>query len=88
MAGFNIENQFSGTLPGGLRIEAGAFSGGSDGTSFIPTRFTKLLGGMATGDITDHVIGHAVSICEGPTIKMALTDSTGVATVNYIAFGW
>ena len=44
--------------------------------------------GMAVGDITDHSVGHAVSLCAGPTIRMALTDASAVTKVDYIAFGW
>ena len=88
MAGFNLDNQRAGTLPGGLRIEAGEYTNAGDGTVFIPTTFTKLLGGVAVGDLTNHMPGRAVSICEGPTIQMAFTDSTGCTRINYIAFGW
>lgn len=87
--GMDLESQRAGTLPGGLRIECGEFTiGSADWTVYIPTGFTKLLGGIGTGDITDHMVGHAVSLCEGPTIRMSFTDSTGAGTVDYIAFGW
>lgn len=88
MAGFDLENQRAGTLPGGLRIEAGEFTTAADGTVFLPTGFTKLLGGIAVGDLTNPMIGRAVSLCEGPTIRMAFTDNTGAASIDYIAFGW
>ena len=92
MAGFDLDMQKSGTLPGGLRVECGEYtaldSTPYDGTVFIPTHFTKLIFGMAVGDITDHCVGHAVSICQGPTIQMALTDASGATKIDYIALGW
>lgn len=90
--GFDLELQKFGTLPGGLRIECGEYthldSTPFDGTVFVPTGFTKLLCGIAVGDITDQMIGRAVSLCAGPTIQMALTDGSGATKIDYIAFGW
>lgn len=92
MAGFDLELQKFGTLPGGLRVECGEYthldSTPFDGTVFIPTTFTKLIAGMAVGDITDHMVGHAASLCEGPTIQMTLTDGSAATKIDYIAFGW
>ncbi|MCK5017672.1 MAG: hypothetical protein KAS32_11465 [Candidatus Peribacteraceae bacterium] len=88
MAGMILDNQRAGTLPGGLRIECGDFTNSGDGTVFLPTGLTKLLGGLAVGDLTDPMAGRAVSICEGPTIRMAFNDSTGSGSIAYIAFGW
>ena len=88
MAGWDNETQRAGNIPGALRVECGEFTNSGDGTVFIPTGFTELIGGFGSGDLTDHMIGHAVSLCEGPTIRMAFTDSTGSAKISYVAFGF
>jgi len=87
MAGFNPDQQHSGTIPGGIRVECGDFTNAGDGTVFIPTQFTRLYGGVCHGDLTDSCGGRAVCICEGPTIQFAMADSTGMTAVSYIAFG-
>jgi hypothetical protein len=88
MAGINPDQQKFGTLSGGARMECGEFTNSGDGTIFVPTTFTKLFGGLCCADLTDTCAGRAVSICAGPTIQFAMTDSTGAASVSYIAFGW
>ena len=85
--GFDLENQRFGTVPGGVRIECGCITASGDGTVFVPTGLTKLYGGLCCADLTDSCSGYAASLCEGPTIQFAMTDSTGNATVNYIAWG-
>jgi len=92
MAGFDLDNQHSGTLPGGLRIEAGEYTV-SDGTqTMVPTQLLKLLGGIAVGESTDYVSGYPASICEGSSIAWVLSDSTPgswtAAGMNYIVWGY
>jgi len=87
--GMDLDTQRVGTLgSASVRVECGEFTNSGDGTVFIPTTFTTLLGGLAVGDLTDGMSGRAVSLCEGPTIRMAFNDSTGSAIVSYVAFGW
>jgi len=85
MAGIDLELQRIGTLPGGLRIQAGEFTV-VEATIFIPTTLTRLFGGIGTGELTAGVVGYASSICEGPTIKYNVTGDT-TTTLNYIAWG-
>jgi len=87
MAGFELDNQHSATIPGGVRIECGDFTNAAGATLDVPTQFTKLYGGVAYGDLTNACGGRAASLCEGPTIHFVLTDSTGMASVAYVAWG-
>jgi hypothetical protein len=89
MAGIDLANTFMGTLPtAGGHFQMGEFTNSGDGTVFVPTTFTNKVVGLAYGDLTDSMGGYANSICEGPTIKFSMADSTGSAGITYIAFGW
>jgi hypothetical protein len=82
----DLEMQRTGTLPGGLRIQAGEFTV-TEATMFIPTSFVRLYGGVGIGELTKGVVGYAASICEGPTIKFNVTGDT-TTTLNYMAWGY
>jgi len=89
MAGIDLENTRIGVIPtAGVSVQIGDFTNAGDGTVFIPTGFTSKVFGLCVGDLTDTCAGKANSLCEGPTIKFSMTDSTGMQTVTYVAFGW
>jgi len=89
MAGIVLEDTRMGVIPtAGVNLQVGEFTNSADGTVFIPTNFQHQVWGLCVGDLTDPCSGFARSLCEGPTIKFSMLDSSGMATVTYIAFGW
>jgi hypothetical protein len=89
MAGIDLVNTAMGVVPtAGVHLQVGEFTNSGDGTVFVPTQFTSKVWGVAYGDLTDAMGGYANSICEGPTIRFRMADSTGSAGITYIAFGY
>jgi len=87
--GINLDNQRAGTIPGGVRFECGCITASADGTVWVPTTLTKVLGGMCVADLTDSCGGYVqTSFCVGPTIQFSMTDSTGNTSVYYVAWGF
>lgn len=89
MAGIDLENTRMGVIPtAGVTLQVGEFTNAGDGTVFVPTQFTHGVWGLAYGDITDPMGGYANSLCEGPTIRFRMADSSSSVGITYIALGW
>ena len=86
MAGFDPDVQFVCTVPG-AKLELGEYTVTDTSTSFVPSTFTNLIGGICVGELTDKCVGYAASLCEGPVIEFVLSDATAT-TINYVAWGW
>lgn len=79
--------QRAATIPGGLRIEGGCWTAGSDTSVHIPTQFTEVVclvcgseGLNEAPDITDGGNGRNIVATTGGT--------TSGKIVNYIALGY
>jgi hypothetical protein len=89
MAGIDLANTRMGVIaPAGVHIQTGEYTNAGDGTVFVPTEFQTTVWGVCVGDLTDTCAGFANSICQGPTIRFSMTDSTGMTGITYIAFGY
>lgn len=89
MAGIDLANTRMGVLASaGVKVQIGEYTNAGDGTVFVPTEFATTVWGICHGDLTDPCSGYANSICEGPTIKFTMMDSTGSTGITYIAFGY
>ena len=85
--GLDFNQQSFGTLPGGLRIEAGEYTVSDPTGCEVPTGLTKLLGGICCGELTDHACGYASGLNTNGTIEFVMSDAT-LGTMHYIAFGY
>jgi len=96
MAGFDFNKQRIAHLPGGLKIEAGEWTGDISTTTSIPSTLSKLFGAFAWVDYSSAgaTMVSGASLCSGANLDFSIHD-TYVTTseafktkLTYMAIGW
>ena len=96
MAGFDLDYQHGGTIPGGLRFECGdpSYSEISATAKYlhVPTQLTHIVMGMLFQDSSNHEIGRAsprIGEISAGQLCFSISDPTATGYyVSYMAVGW
>jgi hypothetical protein len=79
--------QRDGVIPcGGIRVECGCWTEGTDATIYIPTQFTECIAMVVNSDIS--VFVETIPDVSTGFIVATTTNTTSGATINYVAFGF
>jgi hypothetical protein len=87
MTAWDFSDQVGGVIDGGFRIECGELTVAGASSAFPATQLHTLWGGLCACDLTDANFARISSICEGPTLNIVCTDSTGNTVVTWVAWG-
>ncbi len=96
MAGFDLDYQRAGTIPGGLRFECGDVSyseiTATNKSLQLPTTLTHIVAGILFQDSSNHEIGRAgprVGEISYGQLCFSISDPTATGYyVTYMAVGW